>query len=59
MRQLETSDYFLFIDFKRERIRCPNIFRGSLFTNQELAIASFLGLESIVFQEKVCSHLTA
>jgi len=50
-RQLETSEYFLFIDFKREPIACSADHRGSLFTNQELAIASFLGLEAIGFQE--------
>ncbi|NUM38791.1 MAG: hypothetical protein HUU52_06630 [Armatimonadetes bacterium] len=50
-RQLETSEYFLFIDFKREQIANSADHRGSLFTNQELAIASFLGLEAIGFQE--------
>lgn len=50
-RQLETSEYFLFIDFKRERMGWRKPHRGSLFTNQELAIASFLGLEAIGFQE--------
>lgn len=43
-RQLEESEYFIFIDFKRERL-CRNgkdtgKHRGSLWANQELAIAS-------------------
>lgn len=50
-RQLETSEYFLFIDFKREQFANSTDHRGSLFTNQELAIASFLGLDAIAFQE--------
>jgi hypothetical protein len=50
-RQLETSEYFLFIDFKREQFANSTDQRGSLFTNQELAIASFLGLDAIAFQE--------
>lgn len=49
--QLEKSEYYLMIDFKRERIK-DNEFRGSLFTHQELAIATFLKKEHIlVFQE--------
>lgn len=50
-RQLETSEYFLFIDFKREQIAKESFCRGSLFTNQELAIASFLGIQATGFQE--------
>jgi len=50
--QLETSEYFLFIDFKREQFANSTDSRGSLFTNQELGIASFLGLEVIAFQEQ-------
>ena len=51
-RQLETSEYFLFIDFKRDQFANSAEHRGSLFTNQELAIASFLVLEAIGFQEE-------
>lgn len=50
--ELEKSDYFLFVDFKRDKIsRLKSIHRGSLFTNQELGLASYLGLETIAFQE--------
>jgi hypothetical protein len=55
-RQLETSEYFIFIDFKRERlvIEGHDLHRGSVFCQQELAIASFLGLDAdiIALQEK-------
>lgn len=52
--QLETSEYFLFIDFKREQVISKDIteHRGSLFSHQELAIASFLDIPLIAFQEK-------
>lgn len=52
--QLETSEYFIFIDFKREQIVTNNeqIYRGSLFCHQELALASYLGLPIVAFQEK-------
>lgn len=65
-RQLETSDYYLFIDFAREELhdsdddinptnlennkKCK--YRGSLFAHQELAIASFLDLPILAFQEE-------
>jgi len=39
------------IDFKRERIN-EKRFRGSLFVNQEIAIATFLKLEGLGFHEK-------
>jgi hypothetical protein len=51
---LEESDYFVWIDFKREEIGEKGgeaISRGSLFTNQELALASFLEMDMILFQE--------
>jgi len=59
--KLENAEYFLFIDFKREKIirttkdneEDNNMFRGSLFTNQELAIATFLkDIVVLGFQEK-------
>lgn len=50
-RKLETSEYFVFIDFKREELKKPVKCRGSLFSHQELAIASYLGLEVIALQE--------
>jgi hypothetical protein len=49
--ELITSEYFLFIDFKREQLD-ETTCRGSLFTNQELAIASFLDIQLIAFQEE-------
>ena len=50
--QLKQSDYFILIDFPREQLVMDNDFRGSLFGNQELAIASYLGLKTLVFQQK-------
>ena len=52
-RQLETSDYFIFVDFGREK-PCDSgepEQRGSLFSHQELALASFLDLDVIGFRE--------
>ncbi|MEW6352343.1 MAG: hypothetical protein AB1646_25100 [Thermodesulfobacteriota bacterium] len=50
--QLQDSEYFLFIDFKREGLCGPgNGHRGSLFSHQELAIASYLEIEAIGFRE--------
>ncbi len=51
-RQLETSEYFLFIDFKREQLSCNEKCRGSLFSHQELAIAAYCDKEVIAFREK-------
>jgi hypothetical protein len=50
--QLRNTEYFLFIDFSREKIH--NEYRGSLFSHQELAIAAFLEIDNdvLVFQEK-------
>jgi hypothetical protein len=62
--QLQDSDYFIFVDFKREKL-IPHVrgktglvwshnlhHRGSLFSHQELALASFLDLTLLAFQEK-------
>jgi hypothetical protein len=50
--RLRTSEYFIFVDFKRERLDDgSNKHRGSLFSHQELAIASFLNLDVLAFQE--------
>jgi len=47
---LKLADYYIFIDFRRETIsRFPREFRGSLFTNQELAIAYTLGFDEVIF----------
>lgn len=48
---LDSSDYLVFIDFKREKLG-KNHFRGSLFSHQELAIASFLNIPALVLKEK-------
>lgn len=55
--QLQSAEYFLFIDFKREELPGGAGCRGSLFTNQELAIASLLDLEVLAFQEKGVKRL--
>ena len=50
--RLRESEYFVFVDFKREALDAnPIVHRGSLFSHQELAIASFLGLDVLAFQE--------
>jgi hypothetical protein len=48
---LAETEYFLFVDFKRDALNGGPDHRGSLFTNQELAIASYLGIEVLPFQE--------
>jgi len=51
--KLEQSEYFLFIDFKREKIKAkPRRSRGSLFSNQELAIAAYLDKPILAYQEE-------
>jgi len=50
-RALRNSEYFVFIDFKRDKISNEQ-YRGSLFVNQEIAIATFLGLSGAGFCEK-------
>ena len=56
-RHLETSDYFIFIDHCRERLEGSSKHRGSLFCNQELALASYLGLEVLGFQQSDVKEL--
>lgn len=49
---LKASDYYIFIDLAREQIGVNNgspIFRGSLFTNQELAVAYVLEFEEVLY----------
>jgi len=48
---LKESEYFVFIDFKREKIN-EKEYRGSLFVNQEIGISTFLKIPSIGFHEK-------
>lgn len=50
--RLKESEYFIFIDFKREKIADSKLHRGSLFSHQELAIASFLGIPVLALQER-------
>lgn len=55
---IKNSDYYLFINFRREKIkkRCiqfflrnnPTVFRGSLYSHQELAIAYALGMDQMI-----------
>lgn len=56
-RELHAADYFIFVDFKRDELKSDDAgsvkWRGSLFSHQELAIASFLEMpEPVIFQEK-------
>jgi hypothetical protein len=51
--QLAKSEYYIFVDFKREKLSTvPKACRGSLFSHQELAIASFLDIPVLAFQER-------
>jgi hypothetical protein len=51
--RLRNSEYFVFIDFKREELAGTKLHRGSLFSHQELAIAAFLNVDAVIaFQEK-------
>jgi len=47
---LRNSEYFVFIDFCREKLP-DNKCRGSVFVNQEIAIAAFRNIETIGFHE--------
>jgi len=52
--RLAETEYFLFIDFARERLAGvaePNC-RGSVFSQQELAVAASLDIEVVCFQEE-------
>lgn len=55
-KKLSEAEYYLFIDFKREKMGTDkegnDVHRGSLFTNQELAVASSLDLKMLGFQEE-------
>jgi hypothetical protein len=52
--KLADAEYFLFIDFRREQLVGvePANCRGSVFTQQELAIAAYLDTEPLMFQEE-------
>lgn len=45
---LKESDYYLFIDFPREKLPGTNQYRGSLYTHQELAAAYVLEFSKII-----------
>src|SRR5215469_2191321 len=51
--KLRESEYFVFIDFKREELdrKSPPEHRGSLFSHQELSIAAYLDKPSLILQE--------
>ena len=59
-RRLSESEYIVFVDFKRDRLAYvrngvlsdKGDHRGSLFSNQELAIATYLDTECLAFQEQ-------
>jgi hypothetical protein len=68
INELRNSDFYVFIDFKREEIgkdrKNNSVHRGSLFTNQELAIAYFLKFPKAIFfqqsgllQEGISKHM--
>src|SRR5690349_3570714 len=51
--ELKNSDYYLFVNFRRERLtpngrKAASEFRGSLFSNQEFAIAYALNFEKFL-----------
>lgn len=58
--QLENSEYFVFVDFERERLISRGQrrwslhlqHRGSLFSHQELALAACFDLDVLPFQEE-------
>jgi len=50
-RQLPESEYFLFVDFPRDELSDGSC-RGSLFSNQELAIAAYLELDFLGFRHR-------
>jgi hypothetical protein len=56
IEEIKSSDYFVFINFTREKMnrRGKVIKRGSVYANQELAIAIALGFEKrmLTFQQK-------
>jgi hypothetical protein len=50
--RLRNCEYFIFVDFKRERLGDTAVHRGSLFAHQELAIAAFSNIDALIaFQE--------
>jgi len=62
VNQLKSSDYYLFIDFCREVVGKDqdngSVFRGSLFTHQELAIAYALDFQNTIFLRQKGTELS-
>jgi hypothetical protein len=56
VKELILSDYYIFIDFRRELIGWKKLFlrefRGSLFSHQELALAYNLGFDKVIFLQE-------
>jgi hypothetical protein len=52
-RQLQESEYFLFVDFPRGDASTDGYCSGSLFANQELAVAAYLGLDFLGFRHNL------
>ena len=50
-KHLKSSEYFIFIDFKRDELPDKD-HRGSLFVSQEIAISTFLKIQGLGFYEK-------
>ena len=50
--QIRDLEYFLFIDFKREQFANSAAHRGSLITNQELALGMYFEKPTLIFQEE-------
>ena len=50
--RLRNSEYFVFVDFKREKPGRSQHCRGSLFSHQELAMASLFEIDVAAFQER-------
>ena len=66
--ELRRSDYYVFVDFCRDPLSGSDegLFRGSLFSHQELAIAYALGFEHALFfrernvkLEGVCAYIAS
>jgi hypothetical protein len=54
IEELKTSDYYLFLNFKRERIKAKGKpHRGSVYTQQELAVAYSLGFDDMLVLNQI------
>jgi len=51
IEELESADYYVFIDFKREQLNSGK-YGGSLFTHQELALAYYLGFDNVILLQQ-------